>query len=93
MNRSISPTLEIRRRANGDRICCRNCGYDLAPEGRPWKQAAAFKELSTDETSLEGAADRAATVVRLFVCRGCAALLDSETALPGDPFLDDVVES
>jgi hypothetical protein len=49
--------------------------------------------LSTDDTSLESAADRAATLVRLFVCRGCAGVLDSETALADEPFLDDIVEN
>ena len=29
---------------------------------------------------------------RRFCCPGCAALLDTETALPGAPFLNDVVE-
>ena len=31
--------------------------------------------------------------LRRFVCPGCGALLDTETALAGDPFLDDVVEA
>jgi len=30
-------------------------------------------------------------VIRQFCCPACGALLDSETALPGDPFLEDVV--
>ena len=35
----------------------------------------------------------AAVRLRQFCCPGCGALLDSETALAGDPFLDDVVEA
>jgi acetone carboxylase gamma subunit len=30
-------------------------------------------------------------MLRQFCCPACGALLDTETALPGDPFLDDVV--
>ena len=30
-------------------------------------------------------------VLRRFACPGCGALLDSETALPEDPFLNDVL--
>ncbi len=30
-------------------------------------------------------------LLREFMCPGCGALLDSEVALPGDPFLKDRV--
>ena len=30
-------------------------------------------------------------VLRRFACPGCGALLDSETALPEDPFLNDIL--
>jgi acetone carboxylase gamma subunit len=30
-------------------------------------------------------------VLRLFACPHCGHLLDTETALPDDPFLEDVV--
>ena len=30
-------------------------------------------------------------LLRRFFCPGCGALLDTETALPGDPFLNDIV--
>jgi len=31
-------------------------------------------------------------VLRRFSCPGCGALLDTETAMPDDPFLDDVLD-
>ncbi|MEE8173002.1 MAG: acetone carboxylase subunit gamma [Alphaproteobacteria bacterium] len=31
-------------------------------------------------------------LLRRFHCPGCGALLDTETALPDDPFLNDEVE-
>jgi acetone carboxylase gamma subunit len=92
MTRSISPTLEIRGNSGDDKICCRDCGQELASAGRAWKPFAVVCEIPTDRISHEVTADNpAATIVRLFVCRGCGALLDTETALPGEPFLDDIV--
>jgi hypothetical protein len=38
-----------------------------------------------DETSAE-------TILRLFSCRKCGALLDTETAVPGDSYLEDAVD-
>jgi acetone carboxylase gamma subunit len=32
-------------------------------------------------------------ILRHFGCPGCGALLDSEMALPGEPFLDDIVRA
>jgi acetone carboxylase gamma subunit len=91
MNRAISPTLEIRHTADGAKICCRGCGYALAPAGQPWKASSAISELPTDRLGGTIDSSAAATVVRLFACRGCGALLDGETALPGEPYLDDIV--
>jgi acetone carboxylase gamma subunit len=86
---SISPTLGA---ANG-RICCIRCGFALADVGKPWKEAANMRELNTDALQPEKspAQDKGDTVLRLFVCTGCGVILDSETALDGEPFLVDVV--
>ena len=76
---------------NDAKICCRRCGHGLAPAGEPWKPAAAL-----NETSMQGAAGAAYSggeqvLLRRFCCPGCGALLDCETALSGDPFLNDVI--
>lgn len=92
MSHSISPTLEIRKTAAGETISCRNCGQPLAPSGDPWKPASIVRELPTDGPGCRLETGAAATILRLFVCRGCGALLDSETALPGEPFLEDIVK-
>jgi acetone carboxylase gamma subunit len=91
MTHSISPTLELRTSDSGATICCRNCGQPLAPSGTSWKASAILRELSTDWPGSQRSAGGAATILRLFVCRGCGTLLDSETALPGEPFLEDIV--
>src|SRR5262245_20783462 len=49
MSTYTSPTLQIRRLPEGDRICCARCGYALAYPGRPWKQATIVCEIPTDE--------------------------------------------
>lgn len=82
----ISESLVI---AKG-KIACTHCGHALAKAGTPWKSHAALKTQPV--RSLPGAAlaidER--VVLRHFSCPGCGALLDTETALPEDPFLDDV---
>jgi acetone carboxylase gamma subunit len=93
MTRRVSPTLDIRTTAEGECVCCSKCGAALVPAGQPWKPAAAL-----DETPMRGAGGAAYSVsdkvlLRRFTCRGCGALLDTEMALPGEPFLDDVVHA
>ncbi|MGE5147466.1 MAG: acetone carboxylase subunit gamma [Candidatus Eiseniibacteriota bacterium] len=93
MSRRVSPTLEIRATADGDRVCCSKCGAALVPAGQPWKPAAAL-----DESPMKGAGGAAYSVsdkvlLRRFTCKGCGTLLDTEMALPGEPFLNDVVSA
>ena len=84
----ISATLVVDGARN---VACMACGHALGPVGAPWKAAARL-----DETPMQGAAGAAYTnagrvLLRRFFCPGCGALLDTESALPGDPFLNDVV--
>ena len=93
MSRPIAANLEVRSTAEGERIACRSCGHALAPAGQPWKRHAVLRELS-----MNGAGGKAYTgaheaMLRQFGCPGCGALLDSEMALPGEPFLDDIVRA
>ncbi|MFA7282688.1 MAG: acetone carboxylase subunit gamma [Sterolibacterium sp.] len=83
----ISATLAIE---NGN-IVCIDCGRALVEAGQSWKRHAAL--TSTPIKDLPGAASAvdAKVVLRYFACPGCGSLLDTETALPEDPFLDDVV--
>ena len=79
MTRCISETLAI---PEGDRICCRSCGHALGAAGQPWKPSSLVHELPTDETIGEESEPGAETILRLFMCPSCLAVLDSETALP-----------
>lgn len=91
MSRSVSPTLEIRLVGQAERVCCRECGEAIAEVGKSWKPSARLRELPLHEAA--GGAYRGArdVLLRLFSCGGCGALLDSEIALPGEPFLEDIV--
>lgn len=87
MTRRMSSTLHI----EGTEIQCSACEHTIAEAGSPWKQAA-----SLSETPMRGAAGvpysgGERVVLRRFACPGCGALLDTETALPEDPFLNDVL--
>lgn len=75
------------------RIRCRECGQDLGPAGRPWKSSARLIERPMAGAGGIAYSARDDVLLRRFCCPGCGALLDTETALPGDPFLDDVVEA
>ena len=79
--------------SSDDRIHCGACGHEMGPAGKPWKAAARLDERPM--AGAGGVAYSAGEAVRLrrFFCPGCGALLDTETALQGDPFLDDVVET
>lgn len=84
----LSPTLEAR---NG-MICCSACGNALAEVRTSWKAKARRKE--TPFLALPGASAglHGDVMLRQFSCPKCSRLLDSETTLKGDPFLEDVVE-
>ncbi len=87
MTRRVSSTLHV----EGAEIRSSACDHRIAQAGAPWKQAA-----SLSETPMRGAAGvpysgGERVVLRRFACPACGALLDSETALPEDPFLNDVL--
>ena len=91
MTRRFSRTLVVNDGSSGEHVCCRSCDHPLAANGTPWKTGA--KLVESPVTGLGGdrwfAGDN--VVLRQFVCPNCGALLDTETALPEDPFLNDVL--
>lgn len=75
------------------RIVCADCGHALADAGTPWKRNAALTSVAVKELPGAASAVDVQVVLRRFACPGCGSLLDTETALPGDPFLDDVIRA
>ena len=88
MSTRISASLVVDD--NGE-IACMECGHALGPAGAPWKKAARLSETPLQGSGVEPYSNAANVLLRQFFCPGCAALLDSESALAGDPFLNDVV--
>jgi len=83
----ISMTLERR----DGRVCCASCKAPIAGATGSWKARAALSEVPVARLPGAGLGVDRDVVIRQFSCPSCGALLDSETALPGDPFLEDMV--
>ena len=71
-----------------DYICCDNCNHRFTVISENWKNNAnldeqPMRELGTPYTTGEK------VVLRKFSCPACGMLLDSEIAMPDDPFLED----
>ena len=71
--------------------CCAKCSAKMGPSGKPWKQLAAISVIKVADIPGSTSSTHQSVEIRHFSCPKCLALLDSETALPEDPFLDDVV--
>jgi acetone carboxylase gamma subunit len=93
MNRSVSPTLELRKHSGDERICCRGCGAPLAAAGTSWKAGAALRERPLSRTAATAYGGAPDVLLREFSCGQCGALLESEIALRGEPFLEDIVQA
>ena len=72
-------------------ICCASCAQPLVPSGTSWKGTASLSTVPVAQLPGTGSNVEPRVVLRLFACPHCGHLLDTETALPDDPFLEDVV--
>lgn len=90
---SYSASLVLKKDGGRSTICCRACNAPVSPADRNWRDAAVLREKPLRE--LGGPYQTAAEdlLVRHFFCGECAALLDTEIAMPGEPFLDDRIEA
>ena len=85
----ISATLVV----NDDRdIACMACGHALGPAGEPWKPTARLDEQPMQGAGGKPYSNAERVLLRRFYCPGCGTLLDTESALSGDPFLTDIVQ-
>lgn len=87
MKKRISETLFV----EGGKICCTACSHPLAPAGSSWKKTAALSAVPVRTLPGTGSNVEPRVVLRRFACPRCGHLLDTETALPEDPFLEDIV--
>jgi len=77
--------------AEGGKTCCASCGHALAQSATSWKIAASLSTIPVKTLPGAGSNVEPRVVLRRFACPQCGHLLDTETALPEDPFLEDVV--
>ena len=89
MSTRQSGTLVI----NDGFTCCAKCSANIGPSGQPWKQLAAVSVIKVSEIPGSTPSTHQSVEIRHFSCPKCLTLLDSETALPEDPFLDDVISN
>jgi len=87
MRKRISESLFV----EASKICCASCAHPLAADGTSWKAAARLTTVPVRSLPGTGSNVEPRVVLRRFSCPQCGHLLDTETALPEDPFLDDVV--
>ena len=78
--------------ANNGQICCASCSGPLAPSNASWKKKAALSTVPVGALPGAGSNVESRVVLRRFSCPRCGHLLDTETALPDDPFLEDLVK-
>lgn len=88
MKKRISESLY----AENGQICCASCSHPLISAGQSWKQAAKLSTVPVTNLPGAGTNIEPRVILRRFSCPRCAGLLDTETALPDDPFLEDIVE-
>lgn len=91
--RSWSPTLVSMPGKTGRVIACRACSTALCASDASWKEHAALSEGPLREAGGETYGSAGADVLlRRFYCKSCGTALDTEIALPGEPFLVDRLE-
>jgi acetone carboxylase gamma subunit len=81
-------TLEVSAGPKGHQFRCAACKHLVCGDGRNWKHGASLTERSARELRGPYSTGRD-LILRQFSCPGCGALLDTEMALPGDPWLED----
>ncbi len=87
MSQRLSECLEI----DNGRTKCRKCGHELGSSQENWKTGAILHEQPMNGAGGEPYQSRDHVLLRLFYCPGCKRQLGTETALKGDPFLEDVL--
>ena len=78
--------------AEKGQICCVSCSGHLASTNEGWKKKVALSTIPVAMLPGAGSNIESQVVLRRFSCPHCGRLLDTETALPEDPFLEDVVK-
>ncbi len=74
----------------GAPVTCKHCGENPAEGDNNWKESACLQETAMQ--TLGGPyASGGEVLLRSFSCPDCGALLETETAMTGDPYLHDQI--
>lgn len=85
----ISASLNVNKKKQ---ITCDNCDYEFCSSKDFWKDFAYVNEVPLAGVGGKPYTNGSSALLRTFYCPSCATLLDSETALAGDPYLNDIVK-
>ena len=66
--------------------------FEINPSCETWKEKAILSEKPMDGAGGSPYSLSKKVLLRQFFCPNCGYLLDTETAIAGDPFLNDVVK-
>jgi acetone carboxylase gamma subunit len=91
MTHRLSHSIAVRASNARYHVCCFSCGHALSAAGKPWKPAAQMTEERLNQTPMKTYTTADDVVLRRFYCPACCTLLDTESALRGDPVLNDVL--
>ena len=89
MTNKFSATLNLN---NTGSVTCRACNFEINPSCETWKEKAILSEKPMDGAGGSPYSLSKKVLLRQFFCPNCGYLLDTETAISGDPFLNDVVK-
>jgi acetone carboxylase gamma subunit len=86
----LSQTLNISGRGDSAAINCVGCGHEFGLQTENWKKTANLQEekmnsMGAPYTTGEG------VLLRSFSCPDCGSLLDTELAMAGEAFLEDII--
>jgi acetone carboxylase gamma subunit len=87
----LSHSVAVRKAGDRYEVCCFSCGYVLGVAGGPWKPASRMVELPLNEMPVKTYTTADEVVLRRFYCPQCSRLLDTESAVRGDPVLNDIL--
>jgi N-methylhydantoinase B len=85
MTDRVSSALAI----GGGKIVCGKCGHDFGPSDGDWKDGAVVRERPMNNAGGNAYKSRDHVLLRLFFCPGCGRQLATETAISGEPHLED----
>lgn len=91
MKHRLSHSVAVSAVSGRYHVCCFSCGYALGVAGQPWKSDARMVEVPLNEMPMKTYTTADDVVLRRFYCPSCGGLLDTESAVSGDPVLNDIL--